>query len=198
LRVLTRVWKREVAGNVVLVTSMPVRSYRGKAPTISASAYVDATALIIGDVAVADDASIWPMVVVRGDVQAIRIGARTNIQDGSVLHVTHASRFAAQGHALELGADITVGHRAILHGCRIGDGCLIGMAATVMDGAVLEAGVLLGAGSVVTPGEQLEGGHLWVGTPARRVRPLREEETEYLKYSAAHYVGLKNHYLGEA
>jgi carbonic anhydrase/acetyltransferase-like protein (isoleucine patch superfamily) len=177
---------------------MTVRGYQGNRPRIAASAYVDASAVVIGDVTVGEDASLWPMVVARGDVNSIAIGARTNIQDGSILHVSHDSEFAPGGFALHIGADITVGHRVILHGCRIEDGCLVGMGATVMDGAILRSGVLLGAGSLVPPGQDLEGGYLWVGSPARRIRPLREHERAFLAYSPEHYVELKNrHRSGE-
>jgi carbonic anhydrase/acetyltransferase-like protein (isoleucine patch superfamily) len=171
---------------------MTLRSYQGIRPHIAASAYVDASAVVIGDVSIGEDASLWPMVVARGDVNAIEIGARTNIQDGSILHVSHDSEFAPGGFALRIGADITVGHKVILHGCTIEDGCLVGMGATVMDGAILRSGVLLGAGSLVPPGQELEGGFLWVGTPARRVRPLRAQEHAFLEYSPKHYVELKN------
>jgi len=174
---------------------MSIRKFESIAPRIAATAYVDATALVIGDVGIADDASLWPQVVARGDVNSIEIGARTNIQDGTVLHVSHDSNFAPGGFALRIGADITVGHRAILHGCTIEDRCLIGMAATVMDGAVVRSGAIVGAGSLVPPGRELEGGHLWVGSPARKMRPLRAQEKAFIEYSAAHYVELKNRHL---
>ena len=128
---------------------MTVRKFENFTPRIAATAYVDETALVIGDVSIADDVSLWPQVVVRGDVNSIVIGARTNIQDGSVLHVSHDSEFAPGGFALRIGADITVGHRAILHGCTVEDRCLIGMAATVMDGAIVRSGAIVGAGSLV-------------------------------------------------
>ena len=174
---------------------MTIRSYQGVEPRIAASAYVDATAVVIGDVTIGEDASLWPMVVARGDVHSIEIGARTNIQDGCILHVSHDSEFAPGGFPLSIGTDITVGHQVILHGCRIEDGCLVGMGATVMDGAILRSGVLLGAGSLVPPGQELEGGYLWVGSPARRVRPLRDQERAFLAYSSKHYVELKNRHL---
>ena len=171
---------------------MTVRNFENIEPRIADSAYVDETALVIGDVTLADDASLWPQVVARGDVNSIAIGARTNIQDGTILHVSHDSEFAPGGFALHIGADITVGHQAILHGCTVEDRCLIGMAATVMDGAIIRSGAIVGAGSLVPPGRELEGGFLWVGSPARRVRALRPEEEGFLAYSAVHYVELKN------
>jgi carbonic anhydrase/acetyltransferase-like protein (isoleucine patch superfamily) len=174
---------------------MSIRKFENLAPHISATAYVDETALVIGDVSIADDASLWPQVVARGDVNSIVIGARTNIQDGTVLHVSHDSEFAPGGFPLRIGADITVGHQAILHGCTIEDSCLIGMAATIMDGAIVRSGAIVGAGSLVPPGRELDGGYLWVGSPARKVRPLRKQEAAFLGYSAAHYVELKNRHL---
>ena len=163
---------------------MTIRVFENVIPTIADSAYIDPAALVIGDVSIAADASLWPMAVARGDIGSIRIGARTNIQDGSILHVTHDGPHAPGGYNLNIGSDVTVGHKAILHGCTIGEHCLIGMGAMIMDGARLEARVLLGAGSLVTPGKVLEGGYLWLGSPARRVRPLRSEELDYLDYSS--------------
>jgi carbonic anhydrase/acetyltransferase-like protein (isoleucine patch superfamily) len=172
-----------------------VRNFERIVPQIAAGAYVDDTALVIGDVTLEEDVSLWPKVVARGDVNSIHVGARTNIQDGTILHVSHDSEFAPGGFALRIGADITVGHQAILHGCTVEDRCLIGMAATVMDGAVIESGAIVGAGSLVPPGRVLEGGYLWVGSPARKARPLRPEEEGFLDYSAAHYVELKNRHM---
>ena len=171
---------------------MSIRTFENITPQIADSAYVDETALVIGAVHIDADVSLWPKVVARGDVNTIEIGARTNIQDGTILHVSHDSEFAPGGFPLSIGADITVGHQAILHGCTIEDRCLVGMAATVMDGAVLRAGAILGAGSLVPPGRELEGGFLWVGSPARKVRALSKEEEAFLDYSARHYVELKN------
>jgi carbonic anhydrase/acetyltransferase-like protein (isoleucine patch superfamily) len=174
-----------------------VRNFEGIKPCIAASAYVDEAALVIGAVTLEEDVSLWPKVVARGDVNSIYIGARTNIQDGTILHVSHDSEFAPGGFALHIGADITVGHQAILHGCTVEDRCLIGMAATVMDGAVIHSGAIVGAGSLVPPGRELEGGFLWVGSPARKVRALRPQEAGFLEYSAAHYVELKNRHKAD-
>ncbi|MGA7801610.1 MAG: gamma carbonic anhydrase family protein [Gammaproteobacteria bacterium] len=174
---------------------MAIRSFGDRTPRIAPGVFVDETAVVIGDVTVGEDASLWPLTVVRGDIHRIEIGARTNIQDGSVLHVTHASEFNPAGYPLSVGNEVTVGHRVMLHGCTIEDRCLIGMGAVVMDGAVIRAGVLLGAASLVTPGMELEGGYLWLGSPARRVRPLRDDEKAYLAYSAEHYVRLKERHL---
>lgn len=175
---------------------MSVRAFAAHKPRIAVSAYVDAAALVVGQVSIGEDSSLWPMSVARGDIQTIRIGARSNIQDGSVLHVTHDGPHSPGGHALHIGDEVTVGHSAILHGCRIEDLCLIGMGSVVMDGALLKARTMLGAGSLVTPGQELTGQHLWMGRPARRVRALSEQEIAYLSYSAAHYVALKERHRG--
>ena len=175
---------------------MSIRDFENITPRIAAGAYIDETALVIGDVSIGEDSSLWPMVVARGDVSSISIGARTNIQDGTILHVSHDSEYAPGGCPLIIGSDITVGHKAILHGCTVEDGCLVGMGATVMDGAILHTGALLGAGSLVPPGQELEGGYLWVGSPARKVRPLSEKERSFLEYSARHYVELKDRHSG--
>jgi carbonic anhydrase/acetyltransferase-like protein (isoleucine patch superfamily) len=172
-----------------------LRSFKDNNPTADPSAYVDETAVVIGDVIIGADSSIWPMAVLRGDVNFIRVGARTSIQDGSVLHVTHDHAEVPGGHPCMVGDDVTVGHKVVLHGCTIGDRCLVGMGAIVLDGARLEPEVLLGAGSLVPPGKVLEGGYLWLGSPVRRVRALSAAEREKLRYSAAHYVRLKDQYV---
>lgn len=175
---------------------MAIRPYRNRVPTIAATAYVDGQAAVIGDVVIGGDSSVWPMCSLRGDVNSIRIGARTNIQDGSILHGTHAQARAPAGHAVVLGDDITVGHRCVIHGCTIESRCLVGMGSAILDGAVLKEGVLLGAGSLVPEGKVLDGGHLWMGRPARRVRALSTEELALFDYLAQHYIKLKNDYLG--
>lgn len=175
---------------------MAIRDFSGITPSISPSAYIDAAALVVGSVTLGDDVSIWPMAVLRGDVNVITVGAGTNVQDGSVLHVTHDHPDLPGGFALHIGKNVTIGHKVILHGCSVGDDCLIGMGAIVMDGAVLEPKVLLGAGSLVPPGKVLTAGHLWLGAPVRKVRVLSQKELDWLTYSAAHYISLKNQYLG--
>lgn len=174
---------------------MTIRSYKDINPNIAANSYVDDTAMVIGDVTIGEDCSIWPMTVARGDVNKITIGRRSNIQDGSVLHVTHPHKTMPEGYALTIGENVTVGHKVILHGCHVGDNCLIGMGSTVMDGVVIQPWVMLGAGSLVSPGKELEGGYLWLGMPARKVRALSDEERKWIDYSATHYVNLKNDYL---
>ena len=174
---------------------MSIRKHKDKLPQIAVSAYIDEAAAVIGDVVIGEDSSVWPMAVIRGDVNFIRIGSRTSIQDGSVLHVTHPHEAIPDGHPLLIGDEVTVGHNVTLHGCTIGDRCLVGMGSTVLDGAVLEEGVFLAAGSLVPPGKTLEGGYLWVGSPVKRARPLTTEENAWLSYSAAHYVRVKSGYM---
>jgi carbonic anhydrase/acetyltransferase-like protein (isoleucine patch superfamily) len=176
---------------------MTIRKFAGKTPHLGARAYVDETALVLGDVTLGDDASLWPMAVARGDVQAIRIGARTNIQDGSVLHVTQDNRFNPGGHALIIGDDVTVGHGVILHACTVEDLVLVGMGSTLLDGAVIRSRVMIGAGSLVPPNKVLESGYLYLGSPVKQARPLKEKELEYLEFSARHYVELKELHLRE-
>jgi len=177
---------------------MNIRPYRNQLPRLGANVYIDPAALVIGDVELGEDASLWPFTVARGDVNYIRIGARTNIQDGTVLHVTHDGPYSPGGFPLLIGADVTVGHGAILHACRIEDACLIGMHATVLDGVVVRKHAMIGAGAVVTPGKTVGEGELWVGNPARCVRKLTDSQIEQLYYSAKHYVRLKNEYLAAA
>jgi len=169
---------------------MTVRDFDDITPELAEGVFVDSTALVLGDVSMGNDSSVWPMTVVRGDVNSISIGERTNIQDGCVLHVTHEGPFGA-GRSLIIGNDVTVGHKAVLHACEIHDLCLIGMSATVLDGAVINKHVIVGAGSLVPPNKELESGYLYLGSPVKRVRALNEKEIEYLQYSSEHYVRLK-------
>jgi carbonic anhydrase/acetyltransferase-like protein (isoleucine patch superfamily) len=174
-----------------------IREFQGMTPRIAGDVWIDPSAVVIGDVEIGPGSSIWPLVVVRGDIHHIKIGSNTNIQDGSVVHVTHDSRFNPGGFPTILGDNITVGHKVMLHGCTIGDGCLIGMGSVVMDGAVIESGVILGAGSLVPGGKVLESGYLWVGSPVRRARELNEKEKEFLEYSPQNYAKLAQSYLQE-
>ncbi len=171
---------------------MNLRSYQGISPVLGEDVFVDPTALLIGDVTLGRDVSIWPMTVARGDVNFIRIGDESNIQDGCVLHVTHRSETHPEGYPLIVGRGVTVGHKAVLHGCTVGDLCLIGIGAVIMDGAVVEDRVMVGAGALVPPGKRLESGYLYVGSPARPARTLRDDEIDYLSYSKDGYVRLKN------
>ncbi len=171
---------------------MTIRSLQDKTPNIADSAFVDESAVVIGDVTLGEDSSVWPMCVIRGDVQKISIGKRTNIQDASVCHVTHDGQYTPGGFALTVGDDVTVGHRVTLHACTVGNLCLIGMSATIMDGAVLGERLIIGAGSLVPAGKNLEGGYLYVGSPVKQIRALNEDELKSLEYSAKHYVDVKN------
>ena len=173
---------------------MSIRPYREVLPTLGPGAYVDPTALVIGDVVLGENVSVWPMAVVRGDVNSIRIGARSNIQDGSVLHVTRPRLTNDAGWPLHVGEDVVVAHKVVLHGCTVGNGCLIGIGAVVLDGAVVEDSVMIGAGAVVTPGKRLESGGLYVGNPARRARALSAAEIDRIPGLAGLYVELKRDY----
>lgn len=174
---------------------MPLRPYRNRWPQLAERVYIDPDAVVIGDVTLGDDSSVWPCAVVRGDVQRIRIGARTSVQDGSVLHVTHDGPYTPGGRGLVIGDDVTIGHGVVLHACTIGNACLIGMQATVLDGVVIEDEVMVAAGALVPPGKHLARGTLWAGNPAREKRKLTPEQIEQLHYSARNYVDVKNDYL---
>jgi carbonic anhydrase/acetyltransferase-like protein (isoleucine patch superfamily) len=172
-----------------------LRAYRNIQPKLGANVYVDPAATVIGDVELGDDVSVWPGAVLRGDVERIRVGARTNVQDGAVLHVTHDGPYTPGGRPCIVGADVTIGHGAVIHACTIEDCCLIGMHATVLDGALVKRHAFIGAGALIAPGKVVGEGELWVGNPARCVRKLGDAEIEALRYSARHYVELKNDYL---
>ncbi len=160
-------------------------------PQIDSTAWVHEMAFVNGEVAIGADSSVWPMASVRGDVNTITIGQRTNVQDGSVLHTTHDGQFSRPGgESLTIGDDVTIGHNVTLHGCTLHDRCLIGMGAIVLDGAIIETDVMVGAGALVAPGKRLESGYLYVGSPAKQARPLKESELQFLSYSAKHYVKL--------
>ncbi|RLA17387.1 MAG: gamma carbonic anhydrase family protein [Gammaproteobacteria bacterium] len=172
-----------------------IRAFKNHSPTLGQRVYIDLQASVIGQAILADDVSVWPMTVLRADVCTITVGARTNLQDGSILHVNGPSADRPEGWPLAIGADVTVGHQAILHACTVGDRSLIGMGSTVLDDAVIEDEVLLAAGSLVTPGKVLERGYLYAGRPAKPVRPLSSDELAFFSESAAHYVELKNNYI---
>ena len=177
------------------VTDTHGRSYRGITPQIANRVYIDASAVLVGDITLADDVSIWPLVAARGDVNTITIGARTNIQDGTVLHVTRKSSTNPEGNLLAIGEDVTVGHKCMLHGCVLGDRILVGMGAIIMDGVIVEDDVFIGAGSLVPPNKVLKSGYLYVGNPVKQARLLKDSEANFLKQSAINYVQLKNEYI---
>jgi carbonic anhydrase/acetyltransferase-like protein (isoleucine patch superfamily) len=174
-----------------------IRHYQNKKPKLDATVFVDESAVIIGDVEIGQNSSVWPCTVIRGDMHFIRIGARTSIQDGSVLHITHASDYNPAGHPLVIGDEVTVGHSVCLHGCTLGNRILVGIGSTILDGAIVEDEVVIGAGSLVPPGKRLESGFLYMGAPVKQIRPLKESEKEFFSYSANNYVKLKDTYLIE-
>ena len=175
-----------------------LRPYLGRLPTLGQRVYLDPAATVIGDVELGDDASVWPGTIIRGDVNHIRIGARSNVQDGSIVHVSHHSPYNKGGYPTLVGEGVTIGHGCIIHACSIGDYCLIGMGACILDGAVIEANAFIAAGAVIGPGKRVRSGELWAGNPARLMRQLSEKDIEGLRYSADHYVRLKDQYLASA
>lgn len=176
---------------------MAIRTYQKATPQLGERAFVDASAVVIGDVVLGEDSSVWPMTVIRGDMHRIRIGARTSVQDGSVLHITHAGPFNPDGYPLIIGDEVTVGHKVTLHGCTLGNRILVGMGSIVMDGAVVEDEVIIGAGSLVPPGKRLESGYLYVGSPVKQARALTDKERNFFSYTAGNYVKLKDLHLAE-
>lgn len=183
---------------VTIMSIKTFQTYKGKSPKVGQNTYIADSAVLVGDITIDEDASIWPLVAARGDVNYITIGKRTNIQDGSVLHVTRKSPSNPEGFPLIIGDDVTVGHLCMLHGCTLGNRILVGMGAVVMDGAVVQDDVFIGAGSLVPPNKVLESGYLYVGNPMKQARPLKESEMAFLRQSADNYVNLKNDYLAEA
>ncbi|MDP7593552.1 MAG: gamma carbonic anhydrase family protein [Litorilituus sp.] len=174
-----------------------IRSYKGVAPKIGDGIYIDNSSVIVGNISLANDVSIWPLVAARGDVNKITIGARTNVQDGTVLHVTRKSENNPKGNPLIIGEDVTIGHKCMLHGCHLGSRILVGMGAIIMDGATIEDDVFIGAGSLVPPNKTLMSGYLYFGNPVKQARKLKDSEHAFLKQSALNYIDLKNDYLAE-
>lgn len=172
-----------------------IRCFHHHAPSIDESCYIDSSAVIIGQVSLLAGVSVWPLVVIRSDVNHIKIGARSNIQDGSVLHVSRPTPTTPAGYPLLIGEDVTIAHKVMLHGCTIHDRVLVGMSSIVMDGAVVESDVIIGAGSLVPPGKHLAAGYLYMGSPVRQVRPLTPDECSGLRRSAENYVKLRAAYL---
>ncbi|MCA9240959.1 MAG: gamma carbonic anhydrase family protein [Planctomycetales bacterium] len=177
--------------------SQNCRTIRGIAPKLGERVFLDPACTVIGDVTLGDDVSVWPFASIRGDLLPITVGARSNVQDGAILHTTHTSRFNPNGWALTIGADVVIGHAAVLHGCTIGDRVLVGIGAIVNDGAIVESEVMIGAGCLVPPRKTLESGYVYVGNPCKQLRPMTDAEREFLTYSPGNYVRLKNEYLAE-
>ncbi len=173
-----------------------LRALPNGVPVLGENVFVDASAVVSGQVVLGDEVSVWPCVSIRGDLLPIHIGARSNIQDGSILHTSQKSTQHPDGFPLHIGTDVTVGHGVILHGCTIGNLCLIGMGSIVLDGVILEDEVFLGAGSLVPPGKILESGFLWLGNPVKKIRPLTADERAFLQVSAQNYVRLKALHVG--
>ena len=168
-----------------------IRSFRSRAPQISASAYVDPQAVVIGDVAIGDDSSIWPCAVLRGDYHSIRIGARTSIQDGCVLHIQ------GENFSISVGDGVTVGHGVILHGCTVGSNCLIGMGAILLNGSKIGTASIVAAGTLIPEGMEILPGSLVMGVPGKVRRAVTDAERAQIATSAEHYVGFKNAFLAE-
>lgn len=166
---------------------LPFHNFR---PRIAATVFIAQTAVVVGEVEISEDCGIWYGCVLRGDGNAIRIGPRTNIQDGTVIHVNHEKDGGRgkSGFACSIGADVTVGHLALIHACTLEDGSFVGMKACVMDGAVVETGGMVAAGALVTPGKRVRKGELWAGSPAKLMRPLTPAEVEMFQWTVEHYV----------
>ncbi len=177
--------------------SFNLRDFQDKTPAIGQRVLIDPSAVVLGDVILGDDVSVWPQAAIRGDVHHIAVGARSSVQDGCVLHVTHPGPYNRAGWALQIGADVTIGHNATLHGCTVGDRVLVGMGAIIMDGVVVADDVVIAAGALVTPGKSLSGGHLYAGSPAREMRKLSDQEMAYFTYSANNYVKLKDLHIAQ-
>ncbi len=175
-----------------------VRSFNGITPQLGEAVYIDPAATVIGDVILGDNVSVWPNAVIRGDMHFIRVGNRSNVQDNAVLHITHASEnFNPDGFPLVIGEDVTIGHSSVLHGCTLENRILVGIGAIINDGAYVESDVIVGAGCMVPPGKRLESGFVYVGNPAKQLRPLSDAERNFLPYSPNNYIKLKNQYLSE-
>jgi len=177
--------------------SAVLRPFKDLFPQKGDRVMIDSSSVVVGDVRMADDVSIWPLVAIRGDVNHVMIGSPTNIQVGSVLHVTHKSTHNPEGCPLIVGEDVTIGHKVMLHGCTIGNRVLVGMGSILLDGVIVEDDVMIGAGSLVPQNKRLESGYLYLGSPVKQIRPLNEAEIAGLQYSANNYVKWKDEYLAQ-
>ena len=172
-----------------------IRPYLNSTPQLGNNCYIDEMSVVIGDVILAENVSVWPFAVIRGDVNHIRIGKNSNVQDHAMLHVSHKKADKPNGSPLIISEDVTIGHHVTLHGCTIGNRVLIGINSIVLDDVIIPDDVMIGAGTLVPPGKVLESGYLYVGSPAKKVRPLTEQELAFLPYSAQNYVKVSGHYL---
>ena len=175
--------------------SQNIRSYLDTTPQIDESCYIDPMGIVVGDVVLAENVSVWPFAVIRGDVNSIRIGKNSNVQDHAMLHVSHKKADKPNGSPLIIGEDVTIGHHVTLHGCTIGNRVLIGINSIILDDVIIPNDVMIGAGTLVPPGKVLESGWLYVGSPAKKARPLTEKEMAFLSYSAQNYVKVSRNYL---
>lgn len=171
-----------------------IRPYLEHTPQIDDSCYIDTMSVVIGNVQLAENVSVWPFAVIRGDVNSIQIGKNSNVQDHCMLHVSHKKPSKPNGSPLIIGEDVTIGHHVTLHGCTIGNRVLVGINTVILDDVVIEDDVMIGAGSLVPPRKRLESGYLYVGSPIQKVRPLTDEEKAFLAYSARHYVKVAGHH----
>ncbi len=172
-----------------------IRPYLEHHPKIDSTCYIDDLSVVIGEVTLAENVSVWPFAVIRGDVNQIKIGRNSNVQDHTMLHVSHKKADKPEGSPLIIGEDVTIGHHVKLHGCTIGNRVLVGISTIILDDAIIEDDVMIGAGSLVPPRKRLESGYLYVGSPVQKIRPLTDQEKEFLSYSAHHYVKVANNYL---
>lgn len=178
--------------------SQNIRPYLDTHPQIDDSCYIDPMGVVIGDVVLGENVSVWPFAVIRGDVNSIRIGNNSNVQDHAMLHVSHKNADKPDGSPLIIGEDVTIGHHVTLHGCTIGNRVLVGINTIILDDVIVEDDVMIGAGSLVPPRKRLENGYLYVGSPVQKVRPLTDKEKAFLSYSAQNYVKVSRNYLEQA
>ncbi|KJV45657.1 gamma carbonic anhydrase family protein [Acinetobacter indicus] len=178
--------------------SQNIRPYLDTHPQIDDSCYIDPMGVVIGDVVLGENVSVWPFAVIRGDVNSIRIGNNSNVQDHAMLHVSHKNADKPDGSPLIIGEDVTIGHHVTLHGCTIGNRVLVGINTIILDDVIVEDDVMIGAGSLVPPRKRLESGYLYVGSPVQKVRPLTDKEKAFLPYSAQNYVKVSRNYLEQA
>lgn len=174
---------------------MSIEKFEDYLPKIGNNVFIHKSAIIIGDVEIDKNSSVWPGAIIRGDLLSIKIGSNTNIQDNCILHTTHASKYNIDGYSLKIGNNVTIGHGAILHGCTVYNNVLIGMGSTILDGAIIPENVIIGANTLIASNKNLESGYLYYGNPVKQIRALTKEEIEFISYSSASYCKLKEKYL---